>query len=220
MPVHYRIGSFPPESLDWQVLIPLFGATAAVVARYDGALAAVPNPVVLLTPLTTREAVLSLRIEGTQATMGQVLEFEAGVHPDSIERRDEIQDVLNYRRAMARAEEMLEALPLGQRVVREAQEILMSGTKGAGKSPGEYGRVPNWIGPPGCSMEEATFVPIGADRLVEAIGTWERFVHAEAPDRLVQIALLHAKSRRCTRSWTGTAAWAACWCRSSYGNTN
>ena len=193
MPVHYQIGSFPPGSLDWQVLIPHLGATSAAVARYDGALAAVPNPDVLLAPLTTREAVLSSRIEGTEATMGEVLEFEAGVQPDSTDRRDDIQEVLNYRKAMARAEEMLEELPLCLRVVREAHAILMSGARGAGKSPGEYRRIPNWIGPPGCGLEEATFVPIGADRLVEAMATWERFVHDDAPDRLVQIALLHAE---------------------------
>ena len=193
MPVHYQVGSFPPQNLDWPVLIPLLGATAAAIARYDGALAAVPNPDVLLAPLTTREAALSSRIEGTQATMGEVLEFEAGVQPDSTDRRDDIQEVLNYRRAMARAEKMLQELPMCLRVVREAHEILMSGARGAGKSPAEYRRIPNWIGPPGCGMEEATFVPIGADRLVEAMTSWERFVHEDAPDRLVQIALLHAE---------------------------
>ena len=193
MPVHYHVGSFPPEDLDWRVLIPLLGTTAAAIARYDGALAAVPNPDVLLAPLTTHEAVLSSRIEGTQATMGEVLEFEAGVQPDSTDRRDDIQEVLNYRKAMARAEEMLQELPLCLRVVREAHEILMSGARGAGKSPGEYRRIPNWIGPPGCTMDEATFVPIGAERLVDAMAGWERFVHDDVPDRLVQTALLHAE---------------------------
>ncbi len=77
-PVRYQLGSFPPGNLDWPQLVPLLGPASAAIARYDGALAAVPNPMVLLSPLTTQEAVLSSKIEGTQATMGEVLEFEAG----------------------------------------------------------------------------------------------------------------------------------------------
>lgn len=76
-PVRYHEGRFPPDHLDWPALIPLLGPTAAAVARYDGVLAAVPNPTLLLSPLTTQEAVLSSRIEGTQTTMGEVLEFES-----------------------------------------------------------------------------------------------------------------------------------------------
>ena len=75
---HYHLGAFPPAELDWPQLIPLLGPASAAVARYDGTLAAIPNAAVLLSPLTTQEAVLSSRIEGTQATMGEVLEFEAG----------------------------------------------------------------------------------------------------------------------------------------------
>lgn len=79
MAVRYHRGQFPPDRLlDWSRLIPLLGPTAAAVARYDGMLAAIPNPEILLAPLTTQEAVLSSRIEGTQATIGEVLEFEAG----------------------------------------------------------------------------------------------------------------------------------------------
>ena len=162
--VHYHEGRFPPEErLDWPALIPLIGPAVAAVARYDGALAAIPNPRILLSPMTTREAVLSSRIEGTQATMGEVLEFEAGKEAESPERRADIHEVLNYRAAMREAERMLEELPICQRVVREAHRVLLSGVRGEGKSPGDYRRVPNWIGPPGYTVEEATFVPVGAD---------------------------------------------------------
>ena len=99
-PICYHEGRFPPQTLDWPRLIPLIGPAAAAVARYDGMLAAVPNSTVLLTPLTTQEAVLSSRIEGTQATMGEVLEFEAGQQDVSPERREDIREVLNYRVAM------------------------------------------------------------------------------------------------------------------------
>ena len=86
--VHYHLGAFPPAVLDWPHLIPLLGPASAAVARYDGTLAAIPNAAVLLSPLTTQEAVLSSRIEGTQATMGEVLEFEAeGGAPELSEAR-------------------------------------------------------------------------------------------------------------------------------------
>mgnify|MGYP001345901635 CR=1 FL=1 len=194
-PVHYHSQRFPPDHLDWGALIPLLGPVAAAVARYDGTLAAVPNAAVLLSPLTTQEAVLSSRIEGTQATFGEVLEFEAehGAGDISPERRADIHEVLNYRRAMREAERMLAELPLCQRVVTSAHRVLMEGVRGHGKAPGEYRRIPNWIGPPGCKIEEARFVPIGADKLAEAMSAWERYANGEAPDRLVQLAILHAE---------------------------
>ena len=195
MAVAYHLGQFPPADLDWPRLIPLLGPASAAVARYDGTLAAIPNAAVLLTPLTTQEAVLSSRIEGTQATMGEVLEFEAeGDAPGlSEERRNDIREVLNYRAAMRMAERMLAELPLSQRVIREAHKVLLAGVRGQDRAPGEYRRIPNWIGPMHCSIEQARFVPISADKLPEAMSIWERQLHADTADRLVQLALLHAE---------------------------
>ncbi|RME55134.1 MAG: Fic family protein [Deltaproteobacteria bacterium] len=192
-PVRYHEGRFPPETLQWEALIPLLGPASAAVARYDGILEAVPNRDVLLAPLKTQEAVLSSRIEGTQTTMGEVLEFEAAQEATSPERRKDIFEVLNYRAAMRHAEKLLAHLPLSLRVIREAHRILMAGVRGQNKAPGEYRKVANWIGPPGCSIEEAHFVPIGADKLPEAMGAWERYIHAETLDRLVQLGILHAE---------------------------
>ena len=192
--VRYHTGHFPPEDrLEWRELIPHIGPATTALARYDGVLAAVPNPGVLLAPLTTQEAVLSSRIEGTQATMGEVLQFEAGKEPDSPERRDDIHEVLNYRTAMRQAETSMETLPLSQRVIREAHGVLLSGVRGQGKSPGSYRRIPNWIGPPGCTVDEARFVPVEANELPEAMDAWERYIHTETPDKLVQLAVLHAE---------------------------
>lgn len=194
MPVRYHTGRFPPASLDWGQLIPLLGPAAAAVARYDGMLAAVPNPAVLLSPLTTQEAVLSSRIEGTQATMGEVFEFEASEEAASPERREDIREILNYRAAMREGERLLADLPLSQRVIREMHKVLLAGgVRGQNRAPGEYRRIPNWIGPPGCSIEQARFVPIDADKLPAAMSAWERYAHSDAPDRLVQLAILHAE---------------------------
>ena len=194
-PTHYHEGRFPPEErLDWQQLIPLIGPATAAVARYDGALAAIPNPDVLLAPLTTQEAVLSSRIEGTQATMGEVLEFEAGQQDVSPERRDDIQEILNYRAGMREAENMLATYPLSVPVIKAAHKILLSGARGANRAPGEYRRFQNWIGPHGCKQEDAKFVPISSEKLPDAMSEWERYLNSDSPpDQLVQLAVLHAE---------------------------
>lgn len=195
-PVKYHTGGFPPKSLAWEEsLVPLLGPAAGAVTRYDGMLAAIPNASVLLSPLTTHEAVLSSRIEGTQATMGEVLEFEAGAGPEQLssERREDIAEIINYRLAMHHAEQMLEQFPLSIRVIREVHQVLLKGVRGESKAPGEFRKVPNWIGPTGTPMEQARYVPIGADALPEAMSRWELYIHEEPKDVLVQLAILHAE---------------------------
>jgi len=144
-PIVYHVGGFPPAALSWDKLIPQLGPASAAVARYDGMLAAIPNPRVLLSPMTTQEAVLSSKIEGTQATIGEVLEFEADESGTdfSSARREDFREILNYRRAMGLAEEMLTDLPLSLRVVRAVHAELMRGVRGADKAPGEFRRISN-----------------------------------------------------------------------------
>jgi Fic family protein len=195
MTVHYHLGQFPPTTLDWQRLIPLLGPISAAVARYDGALATIPNAAVLLSALSIQEAVLSSRIEGLQTTIGEVLEFEAqGNTPGlSVARRNDISEVLNYRAAMRMAENMLTTVPLTQTVVCKIHKVLLDSVRGQGKSPGEYRRISNWIGPIGCKLEHARFVPISADKLPNAMSTWERYLHSNIPDFLVQLAVMQAE---------------------------
>lgn len=194
-PVHYHTGGFPPAKIDWERLIPLIGPANAAIARYQGVLEAVPNPDVLLSPLTTNEAVLSSRIEGTQATLGEVLEFEAAAAQSDVsgEKRADINEVLNYRAALYDAIAQLGELPLSQRVVRDAHRRLMLGVRGDGKTPGEYRRTPVWLGAAGSGIESARFIPIGAEALASAMSSWERYLHSDQPDRLVQLAIAHAE---------------------------
>lgn len=195
-PVHYHEGKFPPHRLiQWEQLIPLLAPAAAALARYDGLLSALPNPALLLSPLTTQEAVLSSRIEGTQTTVAEVLEFELDEASPALSsaQRAEQQEVLNYRRAMGYAAKRLEEIPLSLRLIKELHQILMAGARGHGKGPGELRRLPNWIGPPGSTIETARFVPIDAASLPAAMGAWEAFIHQDFPDRLVQLAIIHAE---------------------------
>lgn len=194
-PVHYHKGKFPPsiESLDMAHLLPLIGPANAAVARYDGVLHGIPDADVLLSPLMAQEAVLSSKIEGTQATLGEVLEFEAAEETATGAKRDDIQEVLNYRKAMRRAVELLNSLPLSQRLIRNTHEVLLEGVRGTNKAPGEYRRVQNWIGPAGTQLEGARYVPPSADQVPELMSGWERYVHEDAPDKLLQLAILHAE---------------------------
>ncbi|MGE8135644.1 Fic family protein [Novosphingobium subterraneum] len=195
MPIAYHEGRFPPAALDLGALFPLVGPANAAIARYEGVLAGIPNPDILLSPLTAREAVLSSKIEGTQVTLGEVLEFEAQGHlfDESTPKKADAREVLNYRAALREAESLMKQLPLSQRLIKATHHVLMDGVRGRNKDPGEYRRIPNWIGPEGCTIEQARFVPPGADCLDGAMADWEAYIHADAPDRLVQLAIVHAE---------------------------
>src|SRR5207253_2324476 len=109
----------------WAKLIPFIGPASAGLARYDGLLSAIPNVHVLLSPLTTQEAVLSSKIEGTHVTMGEVLEIEASGQPElfSQTKRDDAEEVLNYREAMRACVGELERRPFSQQILRTAHSM-------------------------------------------------------------------------------------------------
>ena len=195
VPVKYHLGDFPPTALDWDRLLPLVGPANRAIAGYDGVVNNIPNPGVLLSPLATQEAVLSTRIEGTQASLSEVLEFEAegeeGATTDT--KHDDYQEVLNYRRALRFASERLETLPLSQRLIRESHRLLMQGVRGQGRAPGSFRRIQNYIGPEGEPIENARYIPPEAGRVQECMNNLELFMVGEHPDILVQLALVHAE---------------------------
>ncbi|MFA5291612.1 MAG: Fic/DOC family N-terminal domain-containing protein [Phycisphaerae bacterium] len=195
-PVKYHYGKFPPKKIDWSKLVPLIGPANAALARYDATLSVIPNATILLSPMTMQEAVLSSKIEGTQATMGEVLEYQAQGKsadiPDS--RKKDFKEVLNYRMAIRRSINLLKDLPLCQRLICEAHKSLMHDVRGADKTPGQYRRIQNYIGKPGCSVEQARFVPISLDKLQEGMGDWDKYIHDKTvADKLVHLAILHAE---------------------------
>lgn len=187
-PVNYHLGKFPPKIINWQRLIPLIGPANAGLARYDGLLSAIPNAHILLSPLTTQEAVLSSKIEGTHVTIGEVLEIEAGGKSEGITRskRDDAEEVLNYRKAMTACVSEMKYRPLSQHVIKTAHSILMKGVRGRNKSPGIYRDEQNWIGPKGCTIEEASFIPIAPEHLDSGMDEWERYLgNTDEPDALI-----------------------------------
>ena len=182
----------PVQDLDWRQLLPLVGQAHAALARYDGLLAGIPNPAVMLSPLTTQEAVLSSKIEGTQATVDEVLEQEAGLLKEG-EKFEDIQEISNYRRALFQAREYLKDYPIRLAFVRELHRTLMSSVRGQDKTPGEFRLDQNWIGKLGCSMAQATFVPPNPIQLPDHLRAWEAYLDSDDVDFLIQAAVVHAQ---------------------------
>jgi cell filamentation protein, protein adenylyltransferase len=183
----------PLTGIDWPSLVPLIGQANRALALYDGILYGVPNPEVLLSPLTTQEAVLSSRMEGTQATLGDVLKFEAGAEVAEESKRQDIQEIINYRRALQTAEEELKKRPFNLNLLLDLHSILLDSVRGRNKARGQFRTEQNWIGPPGSTIEEARFVPPAPLFLKNHLDNWEKYYHGEERDPLVQLAIVHAQ---------------------------
>jgi Fic family protein len=182
-----------PFQLDWESLIPFIGAANRALASFDGVLYGMPNAELLLSPLTTQEAVLSSRIEGTQATFGEVLKFEAGEEPAQESRRLDIQEILNYRTSLQVAEQELRTRPFNLNLLLELHSVLLDSVRGRDKGRGRFRTIQNWIGRPGSPIEEATYIPPEPGRLGTLLDNWEKYYHAERPDPLVQLAMVHGQ---------------------------
>jgi Fic family protein len=185
--------TLPLSGLDWEALIPLIGKANRALAHYDGVLYGVPNPNVLLSPLTTQEAVLSSRIEGTQATLGEVLKFEAGEEIEEQSRREDIYEIINYRRTLRVAEEELKRRPFNLNLLLRLHEVLLDSVRSRDKAQGRFRTVQNWIGAPGSPIEQAEFVPPEPMLVPACLDNWEKYYHAEERDPLVQLAIVHAQ---------------------------
>ncbi len=179
----------PPElDLDWNIARLLSEADRAV-SSLAGLAENLPNPKLLAAPFIRQEAVMSSRIEGTHASLSELFFFEAaGV----AERGSDVQEVANYVRALEHAFNRLDTLPLSGRLLREMHEILMTGVRGQHLTPGLFRTSQNWIGPSGCTLDNAPYVPPHPHEMVEAISDLEKFIHSESGfPPLIRIALLH-----------------------------
>lgn len=188
----YLPQSLPLADLDYGRLIRKVGPANAALARYDGLLQSVINPSVMLSPLTNREAVLSSKIEGTQATVDEVLEYEAGIDFGGA-KADDIQEIVNYRKALVLATESLAEHPITLLLVRQMHGVLMNSVRGADKTPGAFRLDQNWIGPIGCTIEQATFVPPSPLQLMDHLRGWEAYLSTSDFDPLVQASIIHAQ---------------------------
>jgi Fic family protein len=149
-----------------------------------------PNPHLLMRPFITREAVLSSKIEGTQATIGEMLANQAGASIDG--NPDDLKEVHNYIIALEYGLKRIDQdLPLSLRLIRGIHEQLMQGVRGNNAAPGEFRKTQNWIGSPGCTIETAKYVPPTPHELMETLNTFETFLHDTTLPPLIHIALCH-----------------------------
>ncbi|HUT01042.1 MAG TPA: Fic family protein [Phycisphaerae bacterium] len=149
-----------------------------------------PNPHLFIRPFVRREAVLSSRIEGTRTTLAQLLAAETAA---AAKADDDLREVANYAAALEHGVERLGSLPLSLRLVKEMHARLMRGVRGDAATPGKFRRSQNWIGPPGCTLDNASYVPPPPEELMTCLGAWESFLHDRSLPPLVQAALIHCQ---------------------------
>jgi len=179
----------PPEIELSPRLVRALSEADRLIGQLAGEGRGLPNPHLLMRPFVTQEAVLSSRIEGTQATLGELLAANAGA---VVERSpDDLREVGNYIVALEHGMERLNTLPLSLRLIRELHEKLMQGVRGDHATPGEFRRSQNWIGPPGCTLNNARFIPPPPDMLMDCLSEWETFLHNHDLPPLIQIGILH-----------------------------
>lgn len=180
-----------PPVIEWTPpLVRLLSAADAALSELSGLGSVLPNPHLLIAPYIRREAVLSSRIEGTRASLSDLLADEA--HAPGTAAPDDVREVRNYVMALDHGLARLSSLPLSLRLVRELHAELMRGVRGEHATPGEFRRSQNWIGPAGSTPANAPYVPPPVQEMHEALHAWEIFLHREGelPD-LVQCALMH-----------------------------
>jgi hypothetical protein len=161
----------------WQSLN---AAAVTALQRLSAVAGLVPSVDWLLYSAIRQEALLTSQIEGTQATLVDLFDEEAGL---AISNTDDVEEVTNYLRAFQWVQAQLRSptgLPISVRLLSEAHRLLLNGARGAGKQPGELRRSQNWIG--GTRPGNAVFVPPPAERVPRLLGDLERFIHAEAVD--------------------------------------
>jgi len=186
--------TLPPQNIKWEYLIPMIGKAHAGIARYDGLLSNLINPNVLLSPLTTKEAVISSRIEGTQASLEDVFEFEAGLFEEKSENiKQDVQEIVNYRKTLLAAENELEHREITINLIRQMHSILMDNVRGKNKNPGEFRKIQNWRGTPDTPIEYARFIPPDPLVVDEYMEKLVNFINSNYTDEIVQIAIVHAQ---------------------------
>lgn len=170
----------------------LLSAADRALGRLDGSVLTLPNPNLFVFMYVRKEAVLSSQIEGTQSSLQDLLAAEAQLLERSLPH--DVDEVINYVRAMNHGLARLAELPVSVRLIREIHTELMRDVRGGRLQPGELRTSQNWIGPAGCTLDTASFVPPPHHAVPAALGELETFLHAEDElPPLVKIALAHVQ---------------------------
>ena len=182
----------PEVKIDMEMLTLLSDADNKL-GRLDGITETLPNPELFVAMYVKKEAVLSAQIEGTQASLADVLNDQSDKNKKEYSP-DGVREVVNYVSAIDYGIKRLNELPFSLRLIREIHSVLLQNVRGADKSPGEFRRTQNWIGPAGCNLSTATFVPPEPTEMITAMSDLETFFYNETPmPPLIKIALIHAQ---------------------------
>src|SRR2546423_1197034 len=164
----------PPLEMDGE-LTRLLSEADHALGRLDGVTSILPNPDLFVAMYVRHEAVLSSQIEGTQSTLEDLLQFE--IDAKGQDQPKDVQEVVNYVHAMNYGLKRLDTLPLSLRLIREIHGKLLEGVRGSQRTPGEFRRSQNWIGPQNCTLATATFVPPPVHQMHETLDNFEKFLH-------------------------------------------
>ena len=183
----FRPAPLPPVmDMDDELVADLVSATRSL-ATLDTLSSHIPNMDLFISMYVRKEALLSSQIEGTQATLEDVLDplIEKNVNQN-------VTDVVNYIRATEYALKRLKSLPLCNRLIRETHAVLMEGVRGQERNPGQFRTSQNWIGATGCTLRTARYIPPRPDDMVTAMSDLEKYIHSADPlDVLIRAALIH-----------------------------
>lgn len=178
----------PPIEYDGEMLA-LLSEADRKLGRLDGVTQILPNPELFVAMYVQKEAVLSSQIEGTQASLTDVLEINT-----KDEKREDVGEVVNYVAAMNYGLDRLKEFPLCLRLIREIHEQLLLNGRGSNRNPGEFRKTQNWIGPSGCTLKDARFVPPTVSDMEKALENLENFFYEDDNiPALIKIALIHSQ---------------------------
>ncbi len=163
----------PPLRIEGALQNLLLQADMAL-ARLDGMGYFLPNADLFIAMYVRKEALLSSQIEGTQASLEDIFEYESGDKPENI---NDVAEVINYIRALNYGMDRLKTLPMSLRLIKEIHGVLMQGTRGGNKTPGEFRKTQNWIGPPGSTLKDARYIPPPPHEVVKTMGDLEQYIH-------------------------------------------
>lgn len=179
-----------PPPIDWNERLTRHLSDAdRLIGKLATIGATLPNPHLLIRPFVRREAVLSSRIEGTQTSLAELFADEADI--ETTRDRSDLREVENYVRALEYGIRRLKTLPISLRLICEIHEHLMKGVRGNTATPGEFRRSQNWIGIPGSTLQNATYVPPPPSLLIDCLGDLEKFFYESTLPPLMTIGLIH-----------------------------
>ena len=183
---HAALPPVPPLELNDDTVQLLIDANRAL-ATLNTAASLIPSTDLFVSMYVRKEALMTSQIEGTQCTLDDILDPDADANANL-----DVGDVVNYVNAAQYAIQRLQTLPLCNRLLRETHEKLLAGVRGQEKNPGEFRRSQNWIGPAGCGLKDARYIPPNVEDMATAMSALEKYINEDQQyDPLVRAALIH-----------------------------